>query len=184
MTCASPGVRHVPWCDDGRYNVKTYTGRIDLITDPPMVDPLRVLPIVVGAHLIAERDDRPLAYRVRNRIRRWLADGGGGRPGVQPLVCCDVWYLNQDDLQRRPTISIGSPRVQRLKRVLPRSTLVGVGTRRSAHGPARPAVCGSASQCVGVTHDLTVEALEVFRRQYLEGFLRAAVGEMESRGDS
>src|SRR5262245_25499431 len=75
-------------------------------------DPLIL--IVVGAHLRAEVGDRPLAYRMRERVVAWLREhfrveradaddrgGGGGGDDADAgeeglpcgvVVCSDVWY--------------------------------------------------------------------------------------------
>ncbi len=59
--------------------------------------------IVTGSTIPAEREDRPLAYGLRERI---LATGSGAGDVV---VCGDLWYLNHDELRAIPTIAIGAP---------------------------------------------------------------------------
>ncbi len=72
----------------------------------------RVL-IVTGAHLRAEVHDRPVAYRLADAFR-----GRIPRPEAAPppeiIVCSDLWYLNNDDLRRNPTVSVGAPGVNAL----------------------------------------------------------------------
>lgn len=70
----------------------------------PGPDPAELLPIVVGMHLEAELHDRPLAQRVHDAIV------AAGAPGM-PIVCCDAWYLNDQSLRLRPTLTIGRPEV-------------------------------------------------------------------------
>ena len=79
------------------------------------IDAGRLLLIVVGAHLRAEVGDRPLAYRLAEAIRGWIdrQEAALGIPLV-PVVCCDIWYLNQEALQHWPTISLGGPGVNAL----------------------------------------------------------------------
>jgi hypothetical protein len=75
-------------------------------------DTASLLLIVTGAHPAAEFHDRPVAYRLEQRIHQWLSQQSAGGPGpspLVPLVVSDMWYLNDDALRRRPTISIGSP---------------------------------------------------------------------------
>lgn len=68
--------------------------------DPDLGD---LVPIVVGAHVLAELGDRPPAYRLRDLLADLL-------PGsLTPVVVTDVWYLNSDWLRTRPTISLGAP---------------------------------------------------------------------------
>ena len=64
-------------------------------------DGANLLLIVVGAHLRAEVADRPLAYRLRERIHAWLEKYGPGiNVGLIPVVCSDVWYMNQEALHK------------------------------------------------------------------------------------
>ncbi|MEE9211689.1 MAG: hypothetical protein V3U29_03450 [Phycisphaeraceae bacterium] len=74
-----------------------------------------LLLIVVGAHLRAEVADRPLAYRLRQHIADWLrAQDASLNIRLGPIVCSDVWYLNQETLQQLPTISLGGSGVNAL----------------------------------------------------------------------
>ena len=71
-----------------------------------------LLPIVVGAHVRAEIADRPLAddlARVVREIRR--ARGVPEGVGRVPVVCTDLWFLNDADLMRQPAIVVGDPGV-------------------------------------------------------------------------
>ena len=64
--------------------------------------------VIVGAHLQAELNDRPLGYQLRDRIRAWQ-DRSDWPHRLTPAVCCDLWYLNQQPLRLQPTIAIGRP---------------------------------------------------------------------------
>lgn len=77
--------------------------------DDQQLDLDRLLPIVVGAHPHAERHDRALAYHLAEQVERWQANYCDEKI-LEPLVLSDLWYLNHDQLQSRPTISIGDPR--------------------------------------------------------------------------
>lgn len=71
--------------------------------------------VVVGAQLRAELGDRPLAYHLCDRIRDWLRKHNNVmNVSLAPVVCSDIWYLNQQPLQRLPTISLGGPGVNAL----------------------------------------------------------------------
>lgn len=72
----------------------------------------RLLLVVVGAHLRAEVADRPLADRMVRQIRAWQQQelDDLDEP-LLPLVCTDMWYLNEHALLERPAIVIGEPRV-------------------------------------------------------------------------
>ncbi len=58
--------------------------------------------IVTGSTLDAEREDRAAAYALRAAVE------SAGR-GARALVCGDLWYLSQDSLRSRATISVGPP---------------------------------------------------------------------------
>lgn len=72
--------------------------------------PDQVIPIVVGAHLKAELGDRPRAMRLEQAINQWKEDKGIEESPF-PIICTDLWYLNQIELRVQPTISIGHPEV-------------------------------------------------------------------------
>jgi hypothetical protein len=65
---------------------------------------------VVGAHLRAEVGDRARANRVKDAIVGWMKENDISDP-PWPLVCSDLWYLNQIELKAQPTICIGHPEV-------------------------------------------------------------------------
>src|SRR5688572_24965151 len=81
-------------------------------------DARRLVAVVVGAHPRAELTDRPIAYHLRDRMAAWLGSAGEQAPSLTPLVCSDVWYLNDDELRRRPTVSIGPPESNALTAML------------------------------------------------------------------
>jgi len=70
----------------------------------------QVIPIVVGAHLRAELGDRPRSKRVLEAITSWMELHEVDGP-PWPIVCTDLWYLNQVELRTQPTICIGHPEV-------------------------------------------------------------------------
>ncbi len=67
---------------------------------------LPILALVAGTTLRAERRDRPLAYRLRERILREL---DRRRRPAEVLVISDVLYLRDDALQAAPAIAVGPP---------------------------------------------------------------------------
>jgi hypothetical protein len=83
---------------------------------PRMADdsPPRLLLIVTGSTLRAEELDRPLAYYLQQQVDR--ASGRLDLP-FQTRVVADFRWLNQDDLQVLPTISVGGPGVNELARI-------------------------------------------------------------------
>src|SRR3954447_12705730 len=83
----------------------------------------RLIPIVTGIQLRAELGDRPLAYHVEREIREFLEAHlpqrqPGELPQLAPVVVSDVYYLNNDDLQTRPTVAIGGPGLNALSATL------------------------------------------------------------------
>ncbi len=69
-----------------------------------------LLVIVVGAHMRAEIADRPLANRLVRLIRDWQASTlDDVDTALMPVVCSDVWFLNDRELMQQPCIAIGEP---------------------------------------------------------------------------
>ena len=137
--------------------------------------------IVVGAHLRAEVGDRPLAYELRDHIDHWKREHADVLTDpVEAVVLSDVWYLNQEDLQRRPTISVGGPGVNAL------SAFFAQQLPEDSDDDEQQVVIQidpdftDLRVCIwGTDHDLTRQGVELFAQQYLEGFLRAAATQVE-----
>lgn len=84
-----------------------------------LLDPDHLLLIVVGAHLRAELYDRPPAYALQHAAAAWIGrEAPPDSPALVPLVCTDVWYLNQPELRTRPVIALGAPGVNALSAML------------------------------------------------------------------
>jgi hypothetical protein len=149
--------------------------------------------VVVGAHLRAEVGDRPLAYRVRQRVVGWLQDHfrvepPEGLPEEAPgpeelssaglpcgvVVCSDVLYLNDAGLRVWPTISIGGPGVNALAAFLGDklpSVFVIDDVMMVQMDPELKEVVASVW---GIDHKSTVGAVDVFLDRYLDQFMEAA----------
>ena len=136
--------------------------------------------IVVGAHLRAEVADRPLAYRLKARVEAWLEKHGQNlNIPLVAVVCSDVWYMNQEALHRRPTISVGGPGVNALSAYFGQK-LPSVAVRDNQMVIQIDTEFVDLRVCVwGMNHDLTVDALDYFDRQYLDDYLRAVVTQVE-----
>jgi hypothetical protein len=137
-----------------------------------------LLLIVVGANLRAEMADRPLAYRLRDRILAWQEQAGARDdvPALTPVICTDLWYLNNRELMERPTIAIGDPAVNAacayLSTRLP-TALVIEGTLRVHLDPEFIDV----QACLwGVSNGATASAVDVFVERHMDTFLREAAG--------
>ena len=132
-------------------------------------EPENAVLIVVGAHLEAERDDRPIAYALRERVRARLPKG------QDATVCTDVWYLNNEELRARPTIPIGPPRVNALAAYLAdRLPSVYVVDDRCIV-QADFENDEPAASCWGVNPRQTIAAIaavEAFASRFLDEFMR------------
>src|SRR5262245_39039371 len=135
----------------------------------PNVRRPRPILIVVGAHLTAETQHRPIAYALRERfLSRIAADPEG------VVVCSDLWYLNQRELRGMPTVSIGGPDVNALTAYLgsrlPSSLVVDdrliVQMDLEADAPV--------AACWGTDAQTTNAAVEAFGERYLDRFLAVA----------
>ncbi len=139
--------------------------------------------IVVGAHPRAEEADRPLAYRVRSEIEMWKRRHEElleVELGV--MVCCDLWYMNDEALRRRPTICIGGPGVNALSAYL------------AQHLDERHQEADVLMQLDedftdlrviiwGRDHEKTVHGVELFMDKFLDGYLRAVATQIEPSED-
>lgn len=67
---------------------------------------LPLLLLVVGAHLRAEIEDRPIATSLRERFLPRLSQAGAPESVV---ICSDLWYVNQSGLHGLPAVVIGNP---------------------------------------------------------------------------
>lgn len=146
----------------------------------PQVENANLLLIVVGAHLRAEMADRPLAYRLRDRIMAWLEKHARSiNLPVVPVVCTDLWYLNQQATIERPTISLGGPGVNALSNYYAQKLPGGALDERQKVLQFDPEFVDLRVCIWGMNHDLTVDALEDFNRKHLDGYLRAVATQVE-----
>lgn len=136
--------------------------------------------IVVGAHLRAEIADRPLAYRLKQRIDQWIDQHRQGMNiSLMPVVCSDIWYVNNESLQSRPTISLGGPGVNGLSAYY-RQKLHDAVTRENQVLIQLDPEFTDLRVCVwGMNHALTVEALDLFMARFLDNYLRAVLTQVE-----
>lgn len=128
--------------------------------------------IVVGAHLRAELNDRAAAHALHDVM---CAHPLINEANVQIAVCTDVWYLNNEPLRARPTISIGSPDVNALAafladRLPAAFTVDDVMTVQMDLEFVDP-----VASCWGVSHAETAAATELFTTRYLTDFIKRAV---------
>ena len=148
----------------------------------PAFDPSNLLLIVAGAHLRAEEGDRPLAYRIKDSAEAWLERERRDHrleTAVRPLVCSDVWYMNHEPLQQRPTISVGGPGVNAL-------TAFYAQRIHPLHLREEDMIIQLDPEFVdlrvcawGMDHARTSGSVELFIQRYLDPYLRAVVTQVE-----
>lgn len=131
---------------------------------PLPIDDRRIL-IVVGGHLVAEAEDRPIAYGLATVLES---------EGVDALVCSDLWYLNDDHLRTQPTICIGDPGVNALTAFLadkvPSAFAIDDVLVVQLDLEFRELV----ACCWGADAGATQQSVDAFVERYLEGFIDAA----------
>lgn len=151
----------------------------DRAASPPdmEIETERLLLVVVGAHLRSEIADRPLADRLVRLIRDWQRTSlDDDELAMLPLVCTDVWFLNDRDLMRQPSIAIGEPGLNAATAYyasrLPKSYVVE--ERCAVQFDPQFLEC---SVCLwGVDSRSTEAAFDAFVQRYLDEYLRAVHG--------
>lgn len=132
-----------------------------------------LLPIVVGAHLRGELEDRPLAYGLRDRIIAWQREHDDVPP-LHPVVCTDLWYLNTEDLLERPAITIGEPAVNAATAFLASRLPTALVMEETLRVQLDLEFLDLRVCLWGADPAATASCLEVFGERYLDGFLTAA----------
>jgi hypothetical protein len=131
-------------------------------------DTSNLLLIVTGSTLRAEACDRPLAYRLQRMIRRRMAR----EAFLRPVVISDIWYLNSEDLQQLPTISVGGPGVNATSQYFFSKLPTALGIDGLLTIQMDVALEDHRCCIWGMDHHKTVEALNVFATcGYLDQFL-------------
>jgi hypothetical protein len=137
--------------------------------------------IVVGAHLRAEQADRPLAYKVVEEIEHWKRrhDDLLGVE-IEPIVCCDLWFLNTESIRQLPTICIGGPGVNALSSYLAQH-LEQESLNADVLIQVDPDFTDLQACIWGNDHELTAHGVQVFIDRYLDGYLRAVATQVEPK---
>ena len=144
------------------------------------IDTTQLLLIVVGAHLRAEVADRPLAYWISGRIEDWLEKYQDElNSPFLPVVCSDVWYVNHEQLQQRPTICIGGPGVNALSSYFRKDLATALILEDKLIIQLDPEFVDLRVCIWGMNHTLTHEAVETFTTKYLDQYLRAGATQVE-----
>jgi hypothetical protein len=148
------------------------------------IDIDRLILIVTGVQLKAELGDRPLGYRVEQEVRSRLAEllgktPEGELPRLAPAVISDVYYLNSDEAQQRPAISIGGPGVNAVSAAWANDLPTAVAIEDSLLVQMDLHLEDLRCAVWGMDHLQTIQAVELFiARGYLETFVRGVVEQL------
>jgi hypothetical protein len=139
------------------------------------IDSERLLVIVVGAHLEAERADRPLGYRLRDDIVRWQQHTPEADP-LAPVVCTDLWYLNARELMLPPTIAVGRPQHNAVSAYFANRLPTALVIDRNLQVQLDPEFVTLQACVWGVDEPATRSGVDLFVERYRDTFLRSAHG--------
>lgn len=136
--------------------------------------------LVCGSHLRAEIADRPLAYKLQQSIADWSAAHSESldKP-VVAATCCDVWYMQQENLQEIPSICIGGPGVNAFSQFFADHIPDEVLRENEVFIQLDPDFVDLDVCLWGNNHDLTIQAIETFKKEYLDDYLRAVATQVE-----
>lgn len=147
----------------------------------PDIDTSRLIAIVTGIQLKAELGDRPLAYRIEREVRRQLKrllppTEEGEFPRLSPAVVSDVYYLNSDALQARPTLAIGGPGMNAVSAMLLKQLPTALSIENTLVVQMDLEMNDARCAVWGMDHLDTVRAVETFlAKGYLKTFVRGVV---------
>ncbi len=136
----------------------------------PRIAPERAALVVVGSSLEAETYDRPVAAALASTIDRELGRRDAGE-GFRAAVCTDLWYLNQEALRTRPTISVGRPERNALSAYLGDKTPSAYVVDDVLIVQADPEMSEPVVCCWGVDAAATAWAVDAFVERYLDAFM-------------
>ena len=152
------------------------------------IDTDRLIAIVTGIQLTAELGDRPLAYRVEREVRDRLAAAlgkapEGGLPRLAPAVVSDVFYLNDEGIRARPTISIGGPGMNAVSAMLVDQLPTALAIEDTLVIQMDLDMADARCAVWGMNHLDTVRAVETFVASgYLDAFVRGVVDRVGANG--
>jgi hypothetical protein len=147
----------------------------------PEIDIQRLIWIVVGVQLPAELGDRPLAYRIEQQMKERIDHAlgktpSGQLPALAPAVISDVYYLNSEEAQSRPVISIGGPGVNALSAQLVNELPTVVAVENTLVVQLDLEMHDHRAAVWGMNHVDTVKAVQLFvDRGYLDAFVKGVV---------
>ncbi len=140
------------------------------MADVPMV---KLVLIVTGSTLRAEDVDRPLAYYLKQEVERSLADLDPAVGPFKVVVVADFRWLNDEPLQRLPTISVGGPGVNALAGQWVEEELeFSLAVEKQYYIQMDPELESLRVSIWGMDNPTTQIAVSVFLTRFLERFLR------------
>ena len=146
-----------------------------------MADPSRArwLLIVTGSTLRAEQLDRPLAYYLRQQVEGHLAALGPEAEAetFDVRVVADFRWLNDDPLQRLPTISIGGPGVNALAHRWLEELPLSLAVDERYFIQMDPDLTELRASIWGMNNPTTQIAVSVFAQRCLPRFLERCAAE-------
>jgi hypothetical protein len=148
------------------------------------IDTDRLICIVVGVQLRAELGDRPLAYRIEREMRTRLEAAlgkppEGEPPRLSPVVISDVYYLNSEEMQARPAVSVGGPAMNALSALLADKLPTAVAIEDTLVIQMDLDMEDRRCAVWGMNHLDTVRAVELFISKYLDVFVAGVASALE-----
>lgn len=133
----------------------------------------RLLLIVVGTSLDAERHDRPLAGSLAEAAET-AQQSLDVATACEIVICSDVWLLNDASLLSSPVIALGRPEVNAATAFLARRVPTALVIDHAYRIHIDPTGIERHACIWGTNPQTTSASVEAFRQRYLTQFLRAA----------
>jgi hypothetical protein len=138
------------------------------MADPPRA---RLVFIVTGSSLRAEEVDRPLAYYLKQQVEQRLKSIEPASDRLQVRVVADFRWLNDEDWQRMPTISLGGPGVNALAHRWLEDVPVTLAVDEQYYVQMDPDLNELRVSIWGMNNPTTQIAVSTFIQRYLDQFL-------------
>jgi hypothetical protein len=147
------------------------------------IDTHRLLLIIVGADIKAEIADRPFAYRLQKTMLDWIAtrthdDDWSREQDPVPVVCSDIWYLNNDELHDQPLVSIGGPGVNAVASFLQSRVPNTLVIEDKLLIQIDIEFNDLRASLWGMNHQQTSAAVELFEKRYFLPYMQAVLASM------
>src|SRR5215210_5103395 len=137
----------------------------------------RLLLIVTGSTLRAEQLDRPLGYYLRQQVEEHLAVAGPADEAFDVRVVADFRWLNEELLQRLPTISVGGPGVNALAHRWLEELPLSLAVDERYFIQMDPDLAELRASIWGMNNPTTQIAVSVFAQRFLLRFLERCEAE-------